>query len=275
MTKWYRARTAGGRVSPSVVAEPLLPRSGDARATALEISGVVVRYSGFTALDHFDLSVAEAEIHAIIGPNGAGKSTLFGVLTGEVQTEEGTVRLGGNNVTGYSTVRMARAGVAKMFQRSEVFSRHTVHEAVEVAMMGRFGGIARTGRRKTGRAKEEVERALVLTHLENRGGVVVDSLSLGDQRVVELAMCLATRPRVLLLDEPTAGMSKNERGATVDLIQELNTSAGLTVLISEHDMDVILGLAERVTVVVDGRAICSGPLDEVRQRSDVRDAYLG
>lgn len=242
---------------------------------ALELRRVTVAYGDFLAINDLSLEVAEGTIHAIIGPNGAGKSTLFGVITGETRPANGSVHLRGAEITGLGSVRVARAGVVKMFQRASIFERATVADALRVAVVAREGGIRRAGLRRSARVEQEVEGVLALLALKDKADTVAGELSLGDQRVVELGMCLAAKPSVLLLDEPTAGMSHSETDHTVNLLRQINRDTGVTIVLSEHDMEVIFGLADRITVIAEGSILCDGTVDEVRNNGDVKRMYFG
>jgi branched-chain amino acid transport system ATP-binding protein len=241
----------------------------------LELRDATVAYEDFLAINDLSLKVAEGTIHAIIGPNGAGKSTLFGVITGEKRLTRGSILLRGTEVTGRGSVWMARAGVVKMFQSTSIFERATVRDALRVAVVARQGGIRHAGIRRTARVEREVESVLVLLGLEDKADAVAGELSLGDQRVVELGMCLAAKPSVLLLDEPTAGMSHSETDRTVTLLKRMNRDTGVTVVLSEHDMEVIFGLADRITVIAEGSILCDGTADQVRNNSEVKRMYFG
>lgn len=241
--------------------------------SAIELRRLSVTYGSFAALSDLTLVIPEGEIHAVIGPNGAGKSTMFGAITGDITPSSGRVLIRGQDVTGIGSTRVSRAGLATMFQRSTIFPKHTVRESVRVSAIGRSGGLHKKAWRSSA-VEDEVDRALRLTHLEGRAGTIAGTLSHGDQRLLEFAMCLASRPAILLLDEPTAGMSADETRTTVELVRTLNAQVDLTILISEHDMDVIFGLASRISVVVAGQLILTGSPDEVSQSSEVREVYF-
>jgi ABC-type branched-subunit amino acid transport system ATPase component len=228
-------------------------------------------FGGVKALAGVSLRVAPGERRAIIGPNGAGKTTLFNVLTGELAPSSGRVRLNDEDVTGLRPHQLAKRGLSRMYQRNELFDPLPARTNVALAVGAkagpyRLGSPSPTDDR---RADELLDRV----GLGARGGVAARALSHGERRQLELALALARSPRVLLLDEPTAGMSPAETEQITRLIASLDRS--LTILIVEHDMDVVFRLAERITVLHEGRVIAEGAPDAVRGDSIVNDVYLG
>jgi ABC-type branched-subunit amino acid transport system ATPase component len=229
-------------------------------------------FGGIKALAGVTLKIADGERRAIIGPNGAGKTTLFNVLTGELEPTAGEVRLAGENVTGRRPHELARRGVARMYQRNELFDPLPARDNVAIAVA------AAAGPYRPFRAPPSSELAAADDLLERvglgaRGAVPARALSHGERRQLELAVALAQRPRVLLLDEPTAGMSPAETARITELIASLDRS--LTLIIVEHDMDVVFRLAERITVLHEGRVIADGTPAQVRGDTLVNDVYLG
>jgi len=237
----------------------------------IETADLRREFGGVKALAGVSLRVAPGERRAIIGPNGAGKTTLFNVLTGELAPSSGRVRLDGEDVTGLRPHQLARRGLARMYQRNELFDPLPARTNIALALGAkagpyRLGSPSATDDR---RADELLDRV----GLGGRGGIVARALSHGERRQLELALALARSPQVLLLDEPTAGMSPAETERITRLIASLDRS--LTILIVEHDMDVVFRLAERITVLHEGRVIAEGAPDAVRGDRIVNDVYLG
>lgn len=238
----------------------------------IEIRGLRRDFGGIHALDGVDLRVAEGERRAVIGPNGAGKTTLFNVLTGELRATAGSIRLGGTEMGGRTTWQRARLGLARMYQRNELFDPLTARENVLLSIAS-AGGAYRPHRSPPQAELSAADGVLAQVGLADRAQAVARALSHGERRQLELALALARRPRVLLLDEPTAGMSPAETERIAALIAALDRS--LTLLIVEHDMDVVFRLADRITVLHEGRAIAEGTPDEIRGDRQVHDVYLG
>lgn len=245
-------------------AEPLL----DAR-------GLTKAFGGFTAVAEVDLAVRPGTIHSVIGPNGAGKTTLFRVLTGIHRPTRGTVRFDGHDLTGAPPHVVSRRGLAQSFQITNVFPRLTVTESVQVAILaGRRGSQDFRTARRRGTA-EEAAGLLAEVGLSAAADARSQTLSHGDQRTLEVALALATRPRLLLLDEPTAGMSPAETGRMVSLVTGLAAARGLAVVLCEHDMDIVFGISHEVTVLHRGRVIAHGPPAAVQADPLVTEVYLG
>jgi branched-chain amino acid transport system ATP-binding protein len=229
-------------------------------------------FGGIVALAGVTFTVAEGERRAIIGPNGAGKTTLFNILTGELAPTRGELRLAGVPVTGWPPHELARRGVGRMYQRNELFDGLSAGENVALALRAAIGPY-RPFTSPGGREGDEAGAVLARVGLGQRAGLAARALSHGERRQLELAVALARRPRVLLLDEPTAGMSPAETARIVELIAALDR--GLTIVIVEHDMDVVFRLADRVTVLHEGRVIADGTPAEVRADTQVNEVYLG
>ncbi|HUQ16357.1 MAG TPA: ABC transporter ATP-binding protein [Candidatus Saccharimonadales bacterium] len=238
----------------------------------IEVRDLRRDFGGIKALAGVDLSVAPGERRAVIGPNGAGKTTFFNVLTGELAATAGTVSLGGADITALRPWQRARRGLARMYQRNELFDALPAWENVALAAGVRLG----TYRALTGISRAERDAAtgqLAQVGLDDRADTLARALSHGERRQLELALALAQAPAVLLLDEPTAGLSPAETERIATLIASLDRS--LTLLIVEHDMDVVFRLADRITVLHEGRAIAEGTPEEIRGDTQVHDVYLG
>ena len=242
---------------------------------AIAVEALEKRFGGVPATDDLTLGVREGEIHALIGPNGAGKTTLVNQLSGELAPDSGRILFFGADITRLPVHRRARLGVARSYQVTSVFPEFTVLENAALAVQARSGHsfgawrpVARD-RALQQEAREVVER----TGLGERAGVEARSLSHGERRQLELALALATRPRVLLLDEPMAGMGSDESGRLVELLEGLR--GRFTLLLVEHDMDAVFRLADRISVLVYGRLVATGAPREIRANSLVQEAYLG
>ena len=238
----------------------------------IEVRELRRAFGGVVALDGVSLTVAQGERRAVIGPNGAGKTTLINVLTGEVPPTGGAVRLAGHDITRLRPWERARLGLAHVYQRAELFAPLSARENVALAVAARQGPY-RVFRAPPRSEHAEADTMLERVGLAGREGVTVRALSHGERRQLELAVALAQRPRVLLLDEPTAGMSPVETARITELIASFDRA--LTILIVEHDMDVVFRLADRVTVLHEGRVIADGTAADVRGDVRVHDVYLG
>ncbi|MBM3523374.1 MAG: ABC transporter ATP-binding protein [Alphaproteobacteria bacterium] len=241
----------------------------------LDVRGLVKRFGGLVATDNVDLAIAPGEIHAVIGPNGAGKTTLISQLMGELQPNAGSIRFAGHELVGLSPARRARLGLARSFQITQIFRRFTTLENVALAVLATEPSVLGAWRptRDDQRLVEPARTILAEVGLADRAPVPAGALAHGEQRQLEIAMALATRPRLLLLDEPMAGMGKEESERMTALLRRLKGRE--TILLVEHDMDIVFALADRITVLVYGRAIASGAPDDIRRDPDVRAAYLG
>ncbi len=244
----------------------------------LHVADVHKSFAGLHALSDIDLSVREGETHAIIGPNGAGKSTLLNVCIGRLKPDSGHVVFDGQNLTGKLPHQINQLGVVRVFQTPEIFPDLTLLENVMVPILAKRDGsfklnwFRRFGNEKDVKAQaEEVLTDVGLGHLIE---IDASSLSRGDKRRLELAMGLAQQPRLLLLDEPTAGMARHDTNATIDLLKSIK-ERGMTKVIIEHDMHVVFSLADRISVLAGGRIICQGTPEEVKADPRVKEAYLG
>ena len=241
----------------------------------LAVEGLRKSFGGVHAVDGVSLALARGEIRALIGPNGAGKSTLFNILTGQLRPDAGEVRFEGRRVTGLPPHAVARLGVGRTFQITATFGSLSALENVQVARLAR----ARSSRallRRAARLEVEPARALLAqVGLGDDGARPAGVLAYGDLKKLELAIALAREPSLLLLDEPTSGMAPSERGALMGLITSIARARGLTVLFTEHDMDVVFAAADRIMVLHQGRLIAEGPPAAVRANTEVQAVYLG
>ena len=243
----------------------------------LEVSGIVKSFGGLRALEEVSLSVEKGEIRAIIGPNGAGKSTLFNVMTGLLPSDSGEVVFDGERISGLPPHRIIRKGIGRSFQITNIFPRMSVFENVQVALFShhRDSRSALTLSRGFGNVTEEVFSILEQVGLSDKFDMSASVLSHGDQKGLEIAITLACRPKLLMLDEPTAGMSRFESRETIALLQKISREQGLTLVFTEHDMDIVFGISERITVLQQGMVIADGPPAQIKATPEVRKAYLG
>jgi branched-chain amino acid transport system ATP-binding protein len=241
----------------------------------LEVDGVSKRFGGVIASDAISLAIPQGELHAIIGPNGAGKTTLIGQLAGEIVPDAGRIRFEGRDITALPIFRRSQLGLARSFQVTSLFVDFTALDNVALAVQAHAGHSFRFWRdaRSEPELRNPARAALARVGLAGRGDVIVSNLSHGEHRQLEIAMALATTPRMLLLDEPMAGMGPEESARMVKTLRELKGE--LTILLIEHDMEAVFALADRITVLVYGRIIASGPPEAIRANAEVRQAYLG
>ena len=241
----------------------------------LKTKGLIKRFGGLVATDNLSIEVREGEIHALIGPNGAGKTTLVGQLTGNLRPDSGTIHFAGRDVTRLPIHARVQLGLARSFQITAVLREFSAIENVALAVQAHAGHSFRflADVRFDKSLREPAWQSLELVGLDARAGVPAAELSHGEQRQLEIAMVLAGQPRLLLLDEPMAGMGVEESQDMVQLLRHLKARCGM--LLIEHDMDAVFALADRITVLVYGRAIASGTPDEIRASPEVRHAYLG
>jgi len=241
----------------------------------LRVSGLEKRFGGVVALGGVSLDVAPGEFRAIIGPNGAGKSTFFNTLTGMLRADGGSVAFEGRDITARPPHALARMGVARTFQITSVFADLTALENVQVALLGFAGRTWSMWRRAREMGVERARELLALVGLaaaeERRAGV----LAHGDQKRLELAIALAAQPRLLLLDEPTAGMTAQERLESIHLVRRIAGELGLTVVFTEHDMAVVFAVATRISVLHQGRLLVEGTPEAMRADPEVQQVYLG
>jgi len=241
----------------------------------LEVSGLVKRFGGLTATDGVDLTVVPGEVHAVIGPNGAGKTTLINQLAGDISPDAGAIRFDGREIAHEPVYRRALLGLGRSYQITSVFAEFTVLTNVMLAVQAHAGHSFRFFR-PLAAERDLVERAreaLGEVGLASKADVVVATLAHGERRQLEVAMTLASRPKLLLLDEPMAGMSLAESERMVELMSTLKGRYG--ILLVEHDMDAVWKLADRISVLVYGRVIACGDPASIRENAEVRAAYLG
>ncbi|MGE0253094.1 MAG: ABC transporter ATP-binding protein [Alphaproteobacteria bacterium] len=244
-------------------------------APLLAVRGLMKSFGGLVATDDLWLDVASGEIHAVIGPNGAGKTTLVNLLSGFARADGGTIAFAGRDITRLAAAPRARLGLARAFQITSIFRDMTAADNVALAVQAREPHAFRFWRAAASDPllRDPAAAALDRVGLGARADVPAGTLAHGEQRALEIAMALATEPRLLLLDEPMAGMGPDESQRMVTLLQGLK--GRYTMLLVEHDMDAVFALADRITVLVYGRAIASGTPDEIRANAEVREAYLG
>ena len=244
----------------------------------LHVADVHKSFAGLHALSDIDLSVKEGETHAIIGPNGAGKSTLLNVCIGRLHPDSGHVIFDGQNLTGKQPHQINQLGVVRVFQTPEIFPELSLIENVMIPILAKRDGAFRlTWFRRfsdENTVRSKAEGILDDLGLGSLTTSEAGSLSRGDKRRLELAMGLAQEPRLLLLDEPTAGMARHDTNATIDLLKRIKAQ-GMTKVIIEHDMHVVFSLADRISVLAGGRIICQGTPEEVKADPRVKEAYLG
>ena len=241
----------------------------------LETKGLYHDFSGLEVLFNIDFEVKEGERHAIIGPNGAGKTTLFNAITGTYRPSKGQVFFKGNDVTGSKPHQMVRLGMGRSFQITSTFSRLTTFQNIRMGVLSkraiRFNMYRFLDKMQA--ITEETDEVLKRINLDGERDIPADGLSYGKHRSLEVSMAMATDPELVMLDEPTAGMSKDETHTAVELIRRLTEDK--TAVIIEHDMDVVFSLADRITVLHLGEILAVGTPEEIRGNQEVKDAYLG
>jgi branched-chain amino acid transport system ATP-binding protein len=241
----------------------------------LQVENLAKRFGGIVATDDLTLNVTERELHAIIGPNGAGKTTLIAQLSGQLSPNSGCIRFGGTDVTRLPPYQRSHLGLARSFQITSLFLDLSVLDNVALAVQAHAGHsfrFWRNARLETG-LRQPARAALTRVGLAEHADRPVSALSHGEHRLLELAMALAGRPRMLLLDEPMAGLGPEESARMVGMLRALKKE--VTILLVEHDMEAVFALADRITVLVYGRVIASGAPDDIRNNAAVREAYLG
>ena len=248
----------------------------------LETKQVVKRFGGLTATDHLDYELPKESICSVIGPNGAGKTTFFNCLTGFYKIDEGEVLFDGQSIKGLESYQITRLGLARTYQNIRLFNNMSVLENIMVGQERHLkstwlGGIFRTPfvRSEERAVEQEARRLLDFVGLKGKGNLLAKNLPYGDQRRLEIARALASKPKLLLLDEPTAGMNPKETAQTTNFIIRLRDELGITVLMIEHDMRVVMTISEKVTVLVYGKKLAEGLPHEIQNNPEVIKAYLG
>jgi len=243
----------------------------------LEVKNVAKRFGSLVAVRDVSLSVAKGELRAVIGPNGAGKTTFFNLISGFFAPTAGTIAFDGQDITALPAHRRVALGIARTFQITEIFPELTLFENVRIGAEVADGYRLRPwiSRAERARISRQVEETLELAGLGAKSGRLVGELAHGDQRAAEIAMALALRPRLLLLDEPTQGLSVEETDQAVRILHDMLGAGGLTVILVEHDMEVVFRLADKITVLHRGRVIADGTPDAVKANAEVQSAYLG
>ena len=241
----------------------------------LEIADLSKSFAGFRAISEVSLTVDTRQIAAVNGPNGAGKSTLFNLITGHLQPDNGTVRLDGRDITGAPPYRLCSMGIGRSFQRTNIFPNLTVFENLQAAFLVHRGRGRNFWSLAESFYRDDTAALLASIGLAGQEKTIAGTLSYGNQKQLELGLALASDPQILLLDEPTAGMSAGETHDTIRLLQRIAEERGLTLLFTEHDMEVVFGIAQKIAVLHQGRLIAEGVPEEVRNDPEVRRVYLG
>ena len=248
----------------------------------LEINNLSIQFGGLRAVDDFDLTVEQGDLYGLIGPNGAGKTTVFNLLTGEYKPNEGVIRLDGKDITGKSTIEINREGVARTFQNIRLFKDQSVLDNVKIGLHNqyRYSALSAVLRLPSYFATEKQmnEKAMELLHvfdLDSEADTLSSNLPYGKQRKLEIARAMATNPKLLLLDEPAAGMNPNETEELMEDIRYIREKFRMTILLIEHDMRLVSGICEKLTVLNFGRILTKGETKEVLSDPEVIKAYLG
>jgi len=245
----------------------------------LEVKGVNKRFGGLQALGDVNLSVKENSVHAIIGPNGAGKSTLLNCLVGKLIPDTGSVLFDGQSVLGRQPHEINQMGISRVFQTPEIFGDLTVMENMMIPIFAKRDGAFRMHAVENMMAEKDIvenaEKMLVDMNMIDKREMQTSSMSRGDKRRLEIGMCLAQEPRLLLLDEPTAGMARADTNNTIDLLKQISEEREITIAIIEHDMHVVFSLANRITVLAQGTPLVEDDPENIKGNPKVREAYLG
>jgi len=241
----------------------------------LQVNAVDKSFGDFMAVCQANLSVGNGELVAVIGPNGAGKTTLFNLITGQLWPDRGKIIFKGEDISGLLPYQICKRGIARSFQIVNIFPRLTVFGNIQVAVLSQQRRSSTLFAPAQNLAMEETNSILESVGLLDKAANIAGSLSHGDQKILEIAIALGNEPDLLILDEPTAGMSPEETAATLKLIKNLASTQGLTILFCEHDMDVVFSIAQSIMVMHQGRTLIQGKPEEVREHREVQEAYLG
>jgi branched-chain amino acid transport system ATP-binding protein len=241
----------------------------------LQVEGLIKSFDDFMAVNGANLTVGKGEIVAVIGPNGAGKTTLFNLITGALKRDRGRIVFKGEDISELPPYEICRKGISRSYQIVNVFPRLSVFGNVQVAVLSHQGRSSNLFRPAQSIAVEETRRILESVGLLEKEKSSAGSLSHGDQKILEIAIALGNEPELLILDEPTAGMSPEETQDTMELVKRLANQRGLTILFCEHDMNIVFSIAQSIMVMRHGQTIIQGGLDEVRSNREVQEAYLG
>ncbi|MBB1482610.1 ABC transporter ATP-binding protein [Tessaracoccus sp. MC1865] len=251
------------------------PNGAPTADVALRVRGLAVSFQGFRAVDGVDLDVRRGSVHSVIGPNGAGKSTLFNLISGLIKPTDGSVVLEGQDLTGQKLHQIARRGMSRAFQITNIFPEFTVIESIDLAVNVAKKHSNRMIPYSTPEVRDRVDEVLEMTGLTGNRNAFAKNLSHGDQRALEIALALAADPTIILLDEPTAGMARSETDKIIDLIRDLVDRAGVTVLFCEHDVPTVFRVSDVVTVMHQGKVLVEGLPSEIAGNKQVREVYLG
>jgi branched-chain amino acid transport system ATP-binding protein len=241
----------------------------------LRVENAQKTFDGFKAVNGAHLSVENGEIVAVIGPNGAGKTTLFNIITGQLKPDGGEFWFSGENINALPPHRICKKGIARSFQIANIFHRLTVFRNVQVSVLSQRSRNRNVFFSSDRFFIEDTHAILESVGLKDKQREIAGALSHGDRRLLEIAVALGTEPRLLILDEPTAGMSPEETAATISLIKQLAETRGLTILFCEHDMEVVFGVSNRIMVMEQGRTLIQGTPAEIQKNPEVQRAYLG
>ncbi len=241
----------------------------------LQVEGLTKSFDDFMAVDGANLTVGKGDIVAVIGPNGAGKTTLFNLITGALKRDKGKIVFKGEDISDLPPYEICRKGISRSYQIVNIFPRLTVFENVQVAVFSYQRRSSNLFRPAQSIAVRETKNILDGVGLSKKERHIAGSLSHGDQKILEIAIALGNEPELLILDEPTAGMSPEETQGTMELVKRLAKQRGLTILFCEHDMEIVFSIAQSIMVMRHGQTIIQGNLDQVRSNKEVQEAYLG